>query len=202
MKKLAFVFLAVLMMSIATIAKDNPMVGGAPVLPTKDIVWNAVNSADHTTLVAAVKTAGLVETLQSPGPLHSLPLSSENRRAAIIGCPLLLFYSRILLGPLPFECVLKGTALPLRNAYPATGVESCPIEAGGIHDTESSKEMRAPHLHLRSDHRQILQCGVRSHGKDPRHRLPLRAPGLQRQDELVLAFQQTKIPAEISKGAT
>jgi len=46
----------------------NPMVGGAPMLKSKDIVDNAVNSADHTTLVAAVKAAGLVETLKSKGP--------------------------------------------------------------------------------------------------------------------------------------
>jgi uncharacterized surface protein with fasciclin (FAS1) repeats len=46
----------------------NPMVGGAAMYPTKTIVDNAVNSKDHTTLVAAVKAAGLVETLSSPGP--------------------------------------------------------------------------------------------------------------------------------------
>ena len=46
----------------------NPMVGGAAMYRTKDIVDNAVNSADHTTLVAAVKAAGLVETLKSSGP--------------------------------------------------------------------------------------------------------------------------------------
>jgi uncharacterized surface protein with fasciclin (FAS1) repeats len=45
-----------------------PMVGGAPMLPTKDIIDNAVNSKDHTTLVAAVKAAGLVDTLKGPGP--------------------------------------------------------------------------------------------------------------------------------------
>src|SRR5688572_21221362 len=44
-------------------------VGGAPMLPTKDIVDNAVNSKDHTTLVAAVKAAGLVETLKGKGPV-------------------------------------------------------------------------------------------------------------------------------------
>lgn len=47
---------------------DNPMVGGAAMFRTKDIVDNAVNSKDHTTLVAAVKAAGLVDTLKSPGP--------------------------------------------------------------------------------------------------------------------------------------
>ena len=43
-------------------------VGGSPMYPNKDIIDNAVNSADHTTLVAAVKAAGLVETLKGPGP--------------------------------------------------------------------------------------------------------------------------------------
>lgn len=44
------------------------MVGGAPMYPSKNIVENAINSKDHTTLVAAVKAAGLVETLQGDGP--------------------------------------------------------------------------------------------------------------------------------------
>ena len=46
----------------------DPMVGGAAMYPTKNIVENAVNSKDHTTLVAAVKAAGLVDTLEQPGP--------------------------------------------------------------------------------------------------------------------------------------
>lgn len=49
-------------------AQDNPMVGGAAMLRSRDIIDNAVNSADHTTLVAAVKAAGLVETLKGKGP--------------------------------------------------------------------------------------------------------------------------------------
>lgn len=48
--------------------EENKMVGGAAMYPTKTIVENAVNSADHTTLVAAVKAAGLVDTLNSAGP--------------------------------------------------------------------------------------------------------------------------------------
>ena len=52
----------------AAMASDNPMVGGAPMLATKDIIDNAVNSKDHTTLVAAVKAAGLVDTLKGAGP--------------------------------------------------------------------------------------------------------------------------------------
>ena len=47
---------------------DNPMVGGAAMYKTKNIVENAINSKDHTTLVTAVKAAGLVETLQGKGP--------------------------------------------------------------------------------------------------------------------------------------
>ncbi|QNA86129.1 fasciclin domain-containing protein [Sphingomonas sp. So64.6b] len=47
---------------------QNPMVGGAAMYPTRNIIENAVNSKDHTTLVAAVKAADLVETLSSPGP--------------------------------------------------------------------------------------------------------------------------------------
>jgi len=53
---------------MAKMDSANPMVGGAPMLRSRDIVDNAVNSADHTTLVAAVKAAGLVETLKSKGP--------------------------------------------------------------------------------------------------------------------------------------
>lgn len=52
----------------AQMKATNPMVGGAPMLASKDIIDNAVNSADHTTLVAAVKAAGLVETLKGKGP--------------------------------------------------------------------------------------------------------------------------------------
>ncbi|WP_417557108.1 fasciclin domain-containing protein [Mesoflavibacter zeaxanthinifaciens] len=48
--------------------EDTKMVGGAAMYPSKNIVENAVNSKDHTTLVAAVKAAGLVEVLQSEGP--------------------------------------------------------------------------------------------------------------------------------------
>ena len=49
-------------------AEKTITVGGAPMYPSKNIVQNAVNSKDHTTLVAAVKAAGLVDTLQGPGP--------------------------------------------------------------------------------------------------------------------------------------
>ncbi len=60
--------LTLLAAGIAGSAFANPMVGGAPMYETKNIVENAVNSKDHTTLVAAVKAAGLVDTLAGPGP--------------------------------------------------------------------------------------------------------------------------------------
>jgi uncharacterized surface protein with fasciclin (FAS1) repeats len=63
---------AALVLASATIASadnhKNPIVGGKEMFPTRNIIQNAVNSADHTTLVAAVKAAGLVETLQGTGP--------------------------------------------------------------------------------------------------------------------------------------
>jgi uncharacterized surface protein with fasciclin (FAS1) repeats len=52
----------------ASAEEKTVMVGGAAMFPSKNIVQNAVNSKDHTTLVAAVKAAGLVETLESKGP--------------------------------------------------------------------------------------------------------------------------------------
>lgn len=54
--------------TMALAAMDNPMVGGAEMYPDRNIIENAVNSADHETLVAAVKAAGLVETLSGEGP--------------------------------------------------------------------------------------------------------------------------------------
>jgi uncharacterized surface protein with fasciclin (FAS1) repeats len=71
MRKFATLFVAgtVAFSALASIAyAKNPMVGGAAMYADKNIVQNAVNSKDHTTLVAAVKAAGLVETLEGPGP--------------------------------------------------------------------------------------------------------------------------------------
>ncbi|MDO7745140.1 MAG: fasciclin domain-containing protein [Pedobacter sp.] len=70
MKRTILSVIALVAMAFSTqvYAQKNPMVGGAEMYPTKDIVDNAVNSKDHTTLVAAVKAAGLVETLKGTGP--------------------------------------------------------------------------------------------------------------------------------------
>jgi uncharacterized surface protein with fasciclin (FAS1) repeats len=72
MNKRNFVAVAVALMfgfsALHASAQKDPMVGGAAMYPTKNIVENAVNSKDHTTLVAAVKAAGLVDTLEGPRP--------------------------------------------------------------------------------------------------------------------------------------
>jgi uncharacterized surface protein with fasciclin (FAS1) repeats len=70
--------IAAFMLSTAGAAiAANPDVGGAPMFENKNIVENAVNSKDHTTLVAAVKAAGLVDTLMTPGPFTVLaPVNS------------------------------------------------------------------------------------------------------------------------------
>ena len=62
------IFAIFMMLGTASLAQKTVMVGGAPMYPNKNIIENAVNSKDHTTLVAAVKAAGLVETLQGKGP--------------------------------------------------------------------------------------------------------------------------------------
>ena len=66
--KLASIGLALALSLAALPSSAQVMVGGAPMLASKDIIDNAVNSKDHTTLVAAVKAAGLVDTLKGPGP--------------------------------------------------------------------------------------------------------------------------------------
>ena len=78
MKKVFILALALVASAISTQTfAQTKMVGGAEMYPTKDIVDNAVNSKDHTTLVAAVKAAGLVETLKSAGPFTVFAPTNE-----------------------------------------------------------------------------------------------------------------------------
>jgi len=67
-RKFLSIALFALVFGATSFAQKTVMVGGAAMYPTKNIIENAVNSKDHTTLVAAVKAAGLVETLQSKAP--------------------------------------------------------------------------------------------------------------------------------------
>jgi uncharacterized surface protein with fasciclin (FAS1) repeats len=70
---------AVIALSIAggAMAASNPMVGGAAMYDTKNIIQNAINSKDHTTLVAAVKAGGLVDTLEGAGPFTVFAPTNE-----------------------------------------------------------------------------------------------------------------------------
>ena len=68
MKRIVCIALACSALALSSAHAADVVVGGQPMLPGKTIVANALNSADHTTLVAAVKAAGLVDTLQGKGP--------------------------------------------------------------------------------------------------------------------------------------
>lgn len=75
-KSLGLIALSAMLVAGAAYAK-NPTVGGAAMYENKNIIENAVNSKDHTTLVAAVKAAGLVETLQGKGPFTVFAPTNE-----------------------------------------------------------------------------------------------------------------------------
>jgi uncharacterized surface protein with fasciclin (FAS1) repeats len=75
--KFAAVALAATLSAIAVTASAQVTVGGAPMYASKDIIDNAVNSKDHTTLVAAVKAVGLVQTLKGPGPFTVFAPTNE-----------------------------------------------------------------------------------------------------------------------------
>ena len=98
-------------------------VGGAPMYPSKNIVENAVNSKDHTTLVAAVKAAGLVETLESAGPFTVFAPTNK-----------------------AFDKLPKGTVETLlkpENKSKLTGILTYHVIAGKLDSKELAKEIKA-----------------------------------------------------------
>jgi uncharacterized surface protein with fasciclin (FAS1) repeats len=76
-KKLGLMIVTALLVNTSFAQEKTVEVGGSPMYPSKNIVENAVNSKDHTTLVAAVKAAGLVETLESAGPFTVFAPTNE-----------------------------------------------------------------------------------------------------------------------------
>ena len=77
-KKMAVLLLGIVATAATlAVAGSDPIVGGHEMFPSKNIIQNAVNSDDHTTLVAAVKAAGLVDTLQGPGPFTVFAPTNE-----------------------------------------------------------------------------------------------------------------------------
>lgn len=77
MKKIVVLFVSAFLVNASFAQEKTVEVGGAPMYPSKNIIENAVNSKDHTTLVAAVKAAGLVETLQGAGPFTVFAPTNE-----------------------------------------------------------------------------------------------------------------------------
>ena len=77
MKRILYSAILGLALTATTVFAENPMVGGKEMFPNKNIVENASQSADHTTLVAAVKAAGLVETLEGKGPFTVFAPTNE-----------------------------------------------------------------------------------------------------------------------------
>jgi uncharacterized surface protein with fasciclin (FAS1) repeats len=78
-KTIAVLLLGIVALTVssAMAGSKNPVVCGQKMYPTKDIIDNAVTSAEHTTLVTAVKAAGLVDTLKGPGPFTVFAPSNE-----------------------------------------------------------------------------------------------------------------------------
>src|ERR1700735_885232 len=77
LKKMGLMMVSALLINTAFAQETTVQVGGAAMYPSKNIVENAVNSKDHTTLVAAVKAAGLVETLEGAGPFTVFAPTNE-----------------------------------------------------------------------------------------------------------------------------
>lgn len=124
--KLLGLFILSAFVSVATFAQPKmdgtKMVGGAAMYPTKNIIENAVNSKDHTTLVAAVKAAGLVETLSGAGPFTVFAPTNE-----------------------AFNMLPKGTVdnlLKPENKSMLTGILTYHVVSGKLGSTELMKMIK------------------------------------------------------------
>jgi uncharacterized surface protein with fasciclin (FAS1) repeats len=125
-RKLAVLLFALVTIVGSALAGDKPVtVGGAPMYSNKDIIDNAVNSADHTTLVAAVKAAGLVDTLKGPGPFTVFAPTNE------------------AFAKLPAGTV--DTLLKPENKEMLTKILTYHVVAGRLSSAELKKEIRAGH---------------------------------------------------------
>lgn len=114
------------------LAQDNPKVGGAAMFADKNIVENAMNSADHTTLVAAVKAAGLVETLQGQGPFTVFAPTNAAFDALPAGTV------ETLLKPENKEMLVKVLTCHVVGAKAmATDVQKMVMDDGGKHVIET-----------------------------------------------------------------
>jgi uncharacterized surface protein with fasciclin (FAS1) repeats len=124
-KHLGLLLISALLVNLAHAQKmDNTVqVGGAAMYPSKNIIENAVNSKDHTTLVAAVKAAGLVETLETPGPFTVFAPTNE-----------------------AFDLLPKGTVETLlkpENKTKLSGILTYHVVAGKMDSNEISDAIKA-----------------------------------------------------------
>lgn len=103
----------------------NPMVGGHEMFPSKNIIENALNSDDHTTLVAAVKAAGLVDTLEGPGPFTVFAPTNE------------------AFSKLPADAV--GNLLKPENKATLTKILTYHVVAGKLGANDLKKQIKAGH---------------------------------------------------------
>ena len=125
-RKLAVLLLSIIAIVGSAVAADKtPIVGGQPMYPTKDIIDNAVNSADHTTLVAAVKAAGLVDTLKGAGPFTVFAPTNEA-------------FAKLPAGTV--ETLLKP-----ENKDMLTKILTYHVVAGRLSSAELKKQIRAGH---------------------------------------------------------
>jgi uncharacterized surface protein with fasciclin (FAS1) repeats len=123
LRNLGLMLVAALLVNTSFAQEKTVTVGGAPMYPSKNIVENAVNSKDHTTLVAAVKAAGLVETLQSAGPFTVFAPTNA-----------------------AFDKLPKGTVETLvkpENKATLTGVLTYHVIAGKLDAKELAEKIRA-----------------------------------------------------------
>ena len=116
---------ALVVAPLAGLAVANPMVGGAAMYSTKNIVQNAIKSKDHTTLVAAVKAAGLVDTLSGPGPFT-------------VFAPTNAAFAKLPAGTIP-------TLLKPENKATLTAVLTYHVVAGRMTSADIAKAIRAGH---------------------------------------------------------
>jgi uncharacterized surface protein with fasciclin (FAS1) repeats len=123
--KFAAVTLAATLAAVTLAVSAQVTVGGAPMYATKDIVDNAVNSKDHTTLVAAVKAAGLVDTLKSPGPFTVFAPTNEAFAALPAGTV------ATLLKPENKATLTKVLTYHVVSGRMDAGTLAAAIEAGG-----------------------------------------------------------------------
>jgi uncharacterized surface protein with fasciclin (FAS1) repeats len=124
-KSFGLIFLSALLFNLSFGQKMDKTVdvGGAPMYPSKNIIENAVNSKDHTTLVAAVKAAGLVETLEGPGPFTVFAPTNE-----------------------AFDLLPKGTVETLlkpENKAKLSGILTYHVVSGRLDSKELAAEIKA-----------------------------------------------------------